>query len=233
MRAHANRPEVSRPRVVPPHRLAPPPTLLRATAPPPTPLGAAASHDEMSPRRRSTSGYRGIRARPSGTFYAEICSSDKRIGLGTFETAHEAARAYDAVAWRLGCSRRTMSFHDVWTREQAEALAPPPPAITREHQQRQRELEQRLVITERDERLRLKWARQFMEDVDAMEAFYAKKQEEKAAAVKKKADRDERRAKSAARKKERAEKAARKAEEKKNGAAKYDQKVVCTALRAA
>jgi hypothetical protein len=28
----------------------------------------------------------------------EIHSGEERIGLGTFETAHEAARAYDAVA---------------------------------------------------------------------------------------------------------------------------------------
>jgi peptidoglycan hydrolase CwlO-like protein len=114
-----------------------------------------------------------------------------------------------------------MNFDDVTTRQQAEMLAPPPPAVTRE--QRQRELEQRLVIAECDERLRLEWREQFPEDVAAMEAFYAEKAEEKAAVkAAKKADREERRAKKAARKKEREEKAARKAarkkEEKKNGA---------------
>jgi hypothetical protein len=85
----------------------------------------------------------------------EICSGEERIGHGTFETAHEAARAYDPVAWRLGCPRRSMNFDDVMTRGQAEMLAPPPPAVTRE--QRQRELEQCLLIAERDERLRLEW----------------------------------------------------------------------------
>jgi hypothetical protein len=49
-------------------------------------------------------------------FYAEIRNGDECIGLGTFETAHEAARAYDAVAWRLSRSRRSMNFDDVWTR---------------------------------------------------------------------------------------------------------------------
>jgi hypothetical protein len=97
-------------------------------------------------------------------------------------------------------------------------LASPPPAVTREQRQRQRELEQRLLIAECDERFRLEWARQFSKDVAVMEAFYNEKEEEKAAvkaAVKaaKKADHEERRAKSAARKKEREEKAARKAEE--------------------
>jgi hypothetical protein len=175
----------------------------------------------MPPRCRSSSGYRGVRARPNGTFYAEIRSDDERIGLDTFETAHEAACASDAVAWRLGRSRRSMNFDDVTTRQQAKMLAPPPPAVTRE--QRQRELEQRLIIAERNERLRLEWREQFLEDVAAMEAFYAEKAEEKAAVkAAKKADREEHRAKKAARKKEREEKAARKAarkkEEKKNSA---------------
>jgi hypothetical protein len=169
---------------------------------------------EIPPRRRSNSGYRGICAQPNGTYYAEIRSGDERIRRGTFEMAHEAVRAYNAVAWRLGRSRRSMNFDDVWTRQQAEALAPPPPAITRE--QRQRELELWLLIAERDERLRLEWARQFPEDVAAMEAFYNEKEEEKAAVkAAKKADREEQRAKSAARKKD---KATRKAEDKKNGA---------------
>jgi hypothetical protein len=176
----------------------------------------------MPPRRRSSSGYRGVRTRPNGTFYAEIRNGDERIGLGTFETAHEATRAYDAVAWRLGRSRRLMNFDDVTTRQQAEMLEPPPPAVTREQRQRQRELEQRLVIAECDVRLRLEWVHQFPEDVAAMEAFYAEKAEEKAVVkAAKKADREEHRAKSAARKKEREEKAARevarKKEEKKNG----------------
>jgi hypothetical protein len=175
----------------------------------------------MPPHRRSSSGYRGVRERPHGTFYAEIRSGEERIGLDTFETAHEAARAYDAVAWRLGRPRRSMNFDDVTTRAQAEMLAPSPPAVTRE--QCQRELEKRLVIAERDERLRLEWREQFPEDVAAMEAFYAEKAEEKAAVkAVKKADREERRAKKATRKKEREEKAARKAarkkEEKKNDA---------------
>jgi hypothetical protein len=74
-----------------------------------------------------------------------------------FETAHEVARAYNAVAWHLGRSRRSMNFDNVTTRQQAEMLAPPPPAVTREQRQRQRELEQRLIIVEHDERLYLEW----------------------------------------------------------------------------
>nr|XP_051210872.1 ethylene-responsive transcription factor 3-like [Lolium perenne] len=114
----------------------------------------------MHARRRSAFGYRGVRARPGGRFDTEIRSGEERIRLSTFDMAHEAARAYDAIAWRLGLSRRTMNFHDLWTREQAEALAPPSPAVTCEQQRRQSELQQRLLIAERDERLCLEWVRQ-------------------------------------------------------------------------
>ncbi|CAM0904568.1 unnamed protein product [Alopecurus aequalis] len=55
----------------------------------------------MAPRRRNHSGYRGVRARPSGTYSAEIRSGETRLSLGTFETAHEVVRAYDAAAWGL------------------------------------------------------------------------------------------------------------------------------------
>ncbi|XP_071683527.1 uncharacterized protein [Lolium perenne] len=112
--------------------------------------------------RRPSSGYHGVRARPSGRFDAEIRSGEERIRLGTFDTAHEAARAYDAS--RGGS---------------AEMLAPPPPVITQEQARRRRELEQRLLIAERDEAMRVEWARRFPEDLAATEAFYAQKEEEK------------------------------------------------------
>ena len=55
----------------------------------------------MPPRTQSSSSYRGFRARPSGVYYMEIRSEDTRLGFGTFETANEAAHAYDATAWCL------------------------------------------------------------------------------------------------------------------------------------
>ena len=64
----------------------------------------------MPSGRRGASGYRGVR--PSSTFYAEIRSGDVRLGLDTFETAHEAVRAYDATAWRLSRQRSQMNFDD-------------------------------------------------------------------------------------------------------------------------
>ncbi|XP_020172108.1 ethylene-responsive transcription factor ERF109-like [Aegilops tauschii subsp. strangulata] len=108
----------------------------------------------MPSRHLGSSGYRGVRERPSGAFYAEIRSGDVRLGLDTFETAHEAARTYDAAAWRLQRPRQQMNFQDVWTCEQAQALAPPPRLITdadrQEHRRRRRQ--RRLLIAKADER---------------------------------------------------------------------------------
>lgn len=126
----------------------------------------------MPPRRRNSSGYRGVRARPAGTFSAEIRSGETRLSLGTFETAHEAARAYDAAAWRLGRPLRAMNFRDARTREQAQRLAPPPRLVTAEERHRAREREERLLIAEEDERVMARWREQFPVDVAAERAFW-------------------------------------------------------------
>ena len=64
----------------------------------------------MPLRRQGAFGYRGVRLRPNGGYYAEICSGDLRLGLGTYGTAREASRAYDAAAWRLGRPHGQMNF---------------------------------------------------------------------------------------------------------------------------
>jgi hypothetical protein len=148
--------------------------------------------------RVSGTGYRGVRARPKGTYYAEIRDGGERIGLGTYETAHEAARAYDVVAWRLGRPRSSMNFHDVWTRQQAEDLAPPPYIVRQEEQHRRRETERRLRIAERDERAAREWAARFPEDVAAENEHFRRRRAEKATRrAAKKEDRARRRAEKA------------------------------------
>ncbi|KAK1669998.1 hypothetical protein QYE76_058157 [Lolium multiflorum] len=111
----------------------------------------------MPPRRRGASGFRGVRVRPSGRFYAEI-----RVGGFHLNNMPElAARAYDAAAWRFRRPRRDMNFPDVESLEEAEFLAPPPCLVDDEDRRRHRQVQRRIAIAEHDEQLMRQWRAQF------------------------------------------------------------------------
>jgi len=70
---------------------------------------------DVEPKRknkRSSTGYRGIQKTSSGRFQATIGINSKKISLGTFDTAIQAALAYDQAAIKAGKKKSILNFPD-------------------------------------------------------------------------------------------------------------------------
>jgi hypothetical protein len=68
---------------------------------------------------------RGVRARPNGTFYAEIRIGGFCHALGTYDTLELAVRAYNAATWLFWCPQCDLNFREVESLAEVEFLTPP------------------------------------------------------------------------------------------------------------
>ncbi|VAI80963.1 unnamed protein product [Triticum turgidum subsp. durum] len=76
----------------------------------------------MAPKKtpKGKSGFFGVRQKPSGNWGVEFSDAGRRWWIGTYPSAHEAARAYDVAVWRAERPRSHLNFPETESRAKAE-----------------------------------------------------------------------------------------------------------------
>ena len=119
---------------------------------------------------KAASGFKGVRARPSGRWSAELQHESMHYNLGTYDSADMASRAYDVAGWRLGVPREQLNDPSITCLQEAIFVAPPMQSKVKTRLVKKKEEPTRVVKTDEESMARL--AREHPEYVQYEQEFF-------------------------------------------------------------
>ena len=136
----------------------------------------------MAPKKtpKGKSGFFGVRQKPSGNFGVEFSDAGRRWWIGTYPSAHEAARAYDVAVWRAERPRSHLNFPEIESRAEAEMLVPQGINMKEITTKKKKTKKPSVVVSagETDEEAMARFAREHPEYVQAELEYYWKREAE-------------------------------------------------------
>ncbi|KAM3280535.1 hypothetical protein ACQJBY_047368 [Aegilops geniculata] len=136
----------------------------------------------MAPKktRKGKSGFFGVRQKPSGNWGVEFFDAGRRWWIGTYPSAHEAARAYDEAVWRAERPWSHLHFPEIESQAEAEMLVPQGINMKEITTKKKMMKKPSVVISagETDEEAMARFAREHPEYVQAKMEYYWKREAE-------------------------------------------------------
>ncbi|XP_020191686.3 uncharacterized protein [Aegilops tauschii subsp. strangulata] len=136
----------------------------------------------MAPKKtpKGKSGFFGVRQKPFGNWGVEFSDAGRRWWIGTYPSAHEAARAYDVAVWRAERPRSHLNFPEIESRAVAEMLVPQGINVKEITTKKKKTKKPSVVVSagETDEEAMARFAREHPEYVQAEMEYYWKREAE-------------------------------------------------------
>ncbi|KAF7039336.1 hypothetical protein CFC21_049350 [Triticum aestivum] len=136
----------------------------------------------MAPKKmpKGKLGFFGVRQKPSGNFGVEFTDAGRRWWIGTYPSAHEAARAYDVAVWRAERPRSHLNFPEIESRAEAEMLVPQGINMKEIPTKKKTTKKPSILVSagETDEEAMARFAREHPEYVQAKLEYYWKREAE-------------------------------------------------------